>query len=115
MNGQSGVHQTKFTTWAVFLAFGLAMVALVFVVNGRFNAGAQRRHDTCVQISAIKQILYAEHVPKLHKAAENVVKYPKGLTLQTSEGSVEVTHQDLLDTRRDEQRIVAATAPKECP
>ena len=112
---QNGVTQTKFTTWAVFALFGLALVALVFVINGRFNAGAHRRHDICVQINAIKKILQDEHIPKLHKAQESLRRWPNGVTLTTSAGPVRVTHQDLLESRNDELRIVRATKQEVCP
>lgn len=101
--------------WIVFIAFALAVTAFVFQVSGRFSAGAQRRHDICVEINSVKKILHDEHLPKLKKAQQNLQRYPHGITITTDQGKVKVTHSDLLHTRDDEAKIVRDTKPKECP
>lgn len=101
--------------WIVFITFAVAVVVFVLAISNRFDAGAHRRHDICVEINNLKRILHDEHLPKLKKAQQNLMRYPHGLEIKTSAGTVRVTHLDLLRARNDEAKIVRDTKQKECP
>jgi len=93
----------------------LSVVALVLIISQRFTQGTQRRHDICTEINGLKKILHDEHVPKLATANKNVAKYPSGVTIQTDQGPVHVSHEELVATQKQEQKIVDDTVPEPCP
>ena len=101
--------------YVVLLALAASLIALIFSISGRFDAGTRRRHDICVQMNSLRKILHDEHMPKLVQAKKNVRKYPTGVTLQTDKGPLRVSHEDLVRTRNAEARIVRDTHKKACP